>query len=237
MSALLVSLQLALWTTLILVPAGLLIGRWLAFHPVRGRAWIESLIMLPLVLPPTVIGYYLLVLLSPQSISGGFITQLLGQPLVFSFPGLVIASIIVNLPFAIQPIQLSFDTLPRQLREAAWVSGLSAWQTFWKVELPLTWQGILASSTLVFAHTLGEFGVVLMVGGNIEGSTRTLSIAIYDSVQSFDMHTAGIYSLALLVFSLLALAVVRTHTGNARHHQIKADRQTVSQAARQTARQ
>lgn len=225
MSALLVSLQLALWTTVILVPTGLLIGRWLAFNPVRGRAWIESLIMLPLVLPPTVIGYYLLVLLSPQSISGSFITHILGQPLVFSFPGLVIASIIVNLPFAIQPIQLSFDNLPPQLREAAWVSGLTSWKTFWHIELPLTWQGILASTTLVFAHTLGEFGVVLMVGGNIEGSTRTLSIAIYDSVQSFDMHTAGLYSLALLVFSMLALAVVRSNPTSSKHHQIKAVRE------------
>lgn len=225
MSALFVSLQLALWTTVILVPAGLIIGRWLAFNPIRGRAWIESLIMLPLVLPPTVIGYYLLVLLSPQSISGSFITHILGQPLVFSFPGLVIASIIVNLPFAIQPIQLSFDNLPPQLREAAWVSGLSPWKTFWHIELPLTWQGILASTTLVFAHTLGEFGVVLMVGGNIEGSTRTLSIAIYDSVQSFDMHTAGLYSLALLVFSLLALAIVRSNPVSSKHHQIKAVRQ------------
>lgn len=224
-SALYVSLQLALWTTVILVPLGLYIGRWLAFNPIRGRAWIESLIMLPLVLPPTVIGYYLLVMFSPQSISGSFITNILGQPLVFSFPGLVIASLIVNLPFAIQPIQLSFDNLPPQLREAAWVSGLSPWKTFWHIELPLTWQGILASSTLVFAHTLGEFGVVLMVGGNIEGSTRTLSIAIYDSVQSFDMHTAGIYSLALLVFSLLALAVVRSNPASSKHHQIKAIRE------------
>lgn len=167
--------------------------------------------MLPLVLPPTVIGYYLLVVFSPQSPSGQFMTQLLGHPLVFTFPGLVIASIIVNLPFAIQPIQLAFTNLPHSLREAAWVSGLSPLKTWWHVELPLTWPGILASSTLVFAHTLGEFGVVLMVGGNIQGSTRTLSIAIYDSVQSFDMRTAGLYSIALLVFSLLALAVVRSN--------------------------
>lgn len=222
MSALFVSFKLALWTTLIIVPVGLVIGRWLAFSRVRGKAWIESLIMLPLVLPPTVIGYYLLVVFSPQSISGSFISQLIGHPLVFTFPGLVIASIIVNLPFAIQPVQLAFDNLPQQLREAAWVSGLSPVRTFWHIELPLTWQGVLASTTLVFAHTLGEFGVVLMVGGNIEGSTRTLSIAIYDSVQSFDMRTAGLYSLALLVFSLLALAVVRSNPASARHHQMKA---------------
>ena len=107
-------------------------------------------------------------------------------------------------------MQLAFSNLPHQLREAAWVSGLSPIKSWWHVELPLTWHGVLASTTLVFAHTLGEFGVVLMMGGNIEGSTRTLSIAIYDSVQSFDMNTAGLYSLALLVFSLLALAFVRS---------------------------
>lgn len=209
MTALLVSFKLAAWTTLLLLPVGLIVGRWLAFSTHRSKPWIESLFMLPLVLPPTVVGYYLLITFSPQSISGSFITQLLGQPLVFTFPGLVIASIIVNLPFAIQPVQLAFTSLPHQLREAAWVSGLSPLKTWWHIELPLTWHGVLASATLVFAHTLGEFGVVLMVGGNIEGSTRTLSIAIYDSVQSFDMLTAGYYSLALLVFSLLALVVVR----------------------------
>ncbi len=216
MSALYVSFKLALWTTLILLPLGLVIGRWLAFTNVRGKVWIESLIMLPLVLPPTVVGYYLLVIFSPQSVSGSFITTIVGHPLVFTFPGLVIASIIVNLPFAVQPIQLAFNNLPDELREAAWVSGLSPVKTWWHIELPLTWQGILASATLVFAHTLGEFGVVLMVGGNIQGSTRTISIAIYDSVQSFDMTTAGLYSLALLVFSLIALAVVRS---NATKHQ------------------
>ena len=220
MTALYVSFKLAMWTTLILLPIGLIAGRWLASTQVRGKTWIESLLMLPLVLPPTVVGYYLLVLFSPQSISGEFITRLLGQPLVFTFPGLVIASVIVNLPFAIQPVQLAFNNLPYQLREAAWVSGLSPFKTWWHVELPLTWHGVLASITLVFAHTLGEFGVVLMVGGNIEGDTRTVSIAIYDSVQSFDMHTAGLYSLALLVVSLLALVVVRTgarHDSNGRN--------------------
>jgi len=222
MSALFVSFKLALWTTLLLIPVGLLTGRWLASTRVRGKAWIEAFVMLPLVLPPTVIGYYLLVVFSPQSVSGNVITQLLGQPLVFTFPGLVIASVIVNLPFAVQPLQVAFSNLPHELREAAWVSGLSPLETWWHIELPLIWQGLLASATLVFAHTLGEFGVVLMVGGNIEGSTRTLSIAIYDSVQSFDMHTAGLYSLALLVFSLLALAVVRSNTGERRGPRMKA---------------
>lgn len=210
MSALLVSFKLALWTMLLLVPIGLIVGRWLALSTMRHKVWLESLIMLPLILPPTVIGYYLLVLFSPQTVSGQFISSIVGQPLVFTFPGLVIASVVVNLPFAIQPIQLAFSHLPHELREASWVCGLSPLKAWWHIELPLTWQGVLASATLVFAHTLGEFGVVLMVGGNIDGSTRTISIAIYDSVQAFDMQTAGLYSLALLIFSLVALAVVRS---------------------------
>ena len=209
MSPFALSLKLALWTTLLLVPVGLLLGRWLARYRGALKPWLESVIFLPLVLPPTVIGYYLLRLLSPGTETGGFLAEIIGQPLVFTFPGLVIASLVVNLPFAIQPIQLAFGNLPEQLREAAWVSGLSASQTWWHIELPLTWQGIVASATLVFAHTLGEFGVVLLVGGNIEGSTRTVSIAIYDSVQSFDMQTASHYSLALLGLSLAALVIVR----------------------------
>lgn len=210
MNALFVSFKLALWTTVILIPIGLILGRWLAYSKMRGKVWVESLIMLPLVLPPTVIGFYLLVMFSPQSLTGGVITQLIGQPLVFTFPGLVVASVIVNLPFAVQPIQLAISNLPFELREASWVSGLSGFKTWWHIELPLTWQGVLVSATLVFAHTLGEFGVVLMVGGNIEGATRTISIAIYDSVQSFDMRSAGWYSITLVVVSLIALGAVRS---------------------------
>ena len=213
MSAFYVSFKLALWTTLLLIPIGLLLGRWLAYSNIRGKRWIESLVLLPLVLPPTVIGYYLLLLFSPQTLSGSLISELLGQSLVFSFPGLVIASLIVNLPFAVQPIQLAFSQLPSTLREAAWVSGLSPVKSWWHIELPLTWPSVLGSATLVFAHTLGEFGVVLMIGGNIEGHTRTVSIAIYDSVQSFDMKSAGLYSLALMLFSLIALVVVRSNAG------------------------
>ncbi len=209
MSPFLVSFKLALWTILLLLPIGLLLGRWLAFTQIRSKAWIEAILFLPLVLPPTVIGYYLLVLFSPESFTGAAALKLLGAPLVFTFPGLVIASVVVNIPFAVQPIQLAFSALPLEVREAAWVSGLSPLRTWWHIELPLTWQGMLASGTLVFAHTLGEFGVVLLVGGNIEGVTRTVSIAIYDSVQAFDMQTAGWYSISLLAFSLLALLVVR----------------------------
>ncbi len=209
MSPFFVSFKLALWTTLILLPVGMLLGRWLAFAQFKGKAWVESLILLPLVLPPTVIGYYLLLVFSPDSFSGNLVTQWFGQPLVFTFPGLVIASIVVNLPFAVQPMQLAYGSLPQEVREAAWVSGLSSSKTWWHIELPQIWQGILGSATLIFSHTLGEFGVVLLVGGNIEGRTRTVSIAIYDHVQAFDMLSAGWYSAALLVFSLAALMVVR----------------------------
>lgn len=214
MSPFIVSFKLALWTTLFLLPIGMLLGRWLAFARFKGKAWVESLILLPLVLPPTVIGYYLLLVFSPESFSGNLAMQWFGQPLVFTFPGLVIASVIVNLPFAVQPMQLAYSSLPQEVREAAWVSGLSSVETWWHIELPQIWQGILGSATLIFSHTLGEFGVVLLVGGNIEGSTRTVSIAIYDHVQAFDMQSAGWYSLALLILSLAALLVVRLNSQN-----------------------
>jgi len=212
MSPFLVSLKLALWTTLILLPLGMLAGRWLAFTRFRGKAFIESFVLLPLVLPPTVIGYYLLVALSPESMVGRFANQLFDQPLVFSFIGLVIASVIVNLPFAIQPMQLAYNSLSIEVRDAARVHGLGIFQTWRHIELPQIWQGLLGSATLIFSHTLGEFGVVLLVGGNIEGSTRTVSIAIYDHVQAFDMYNAGVYSLVLLVISMFALLIVRFNT-------------------------
>lgn len=209
MSPFWLSLKLAFWTTLLLVPIGLLIGRLLAYKKFTGKGWIEALVYLPLVLPPTVLGYYLLVSLSPTNAFGEVLASVLGAPLVFSFHALVLASLIVNLPFAVQPAQQAFAAIPQDTREAAWVSGLSAWQTFIRIELPQCWLGILCAATLTFAHTLGEFGVVLMVGGNIAGETRTLSIAIYDSVQAFDMKSAGIMTAGLLLFSIVALVIVR----------------------------
>jgi len=206
------SVQLAAVTTLILLPVGIIVGRWLAISEFRAKPWLESALLLPLVLPPTVIGYYLLVTFSPNAVVGKLWTSLFGTPLVFSFAGLVLASCLINLPFAVQPMQLANKQLPDNMREAAYVSGLSRWKTWWRIELPMTFSGVLTSAALVFAHTLGEFGVVLMVGGNIEGRTRTLSIAIYDSVQSFDMKTAGLYSLALVLFSMLALVALRYST-------------------------
>ena len=209
MSAFWLSMRVAAWTTLLLVPLGLALGRALAASRWRHRAWLEAALLLPLVLPPTVIGYYLLVALAPSSPVGAALAAVVGQPLVFSFPGLVLASVIVNLPFAVQPVQQAYAALPPDVREAAAVSGLSPPRAFLAVELPLVWTGVFGAAALVFAHTLGEFGVVLMVGGNIEGVTRTLSIAIYDDVQSFDMRAAGLASLALVAFSLVALAAVR----------------------------
>lgn len=209
MPAFWLSLKLAFWTTVLLVPIGLLIGRVLAYKKFVGKAWLEALVYLPLVLPPTVLGYYLLISLSPNNAFGSALASLLGAPLVFSFEALVLASLIVNLPFAVQPVQQAFTAIAQDTREAAWVSGLSPWRTFIRIELPQCWLGILCAATLTFAHTLGEFGVVLMVGGNIEGETRTLSIAIYDSVQAFDMQSAGIMTAGLLLFSLIALFVVR----------------------------
>lgn len=203
-----ISLWLAALTALALLPLGILLARWLAWTPWRGKPLVEALLMLPLLLPPTVIGFYLLLALGQGSLLGGWLAAHLNLRLVFSFEGLLLASVLVNLPFMVQPMQRAFAALPDSLREAAWVSGLSHWQTFWKIELPLAWPGLLAGVALTAAHTLGEFGVVLMVGGSIPGETRTLSVALYDRVQAFDMAGAHAMALALVVFSLLALALV-----------------------------
>ena len=207
-SALILSLQLAAATTLVLLPIGVILGRVLAFHDFRGKRWVEALITLPLVLPPTVLGYYLLIALGVASPLGQAWQALTGDTLVFSFSGLLIASVVFNLPFAIQPLQRAFEGVGPDLRQAAWVGGLSPLATFRKVELPLAWPGLLSAVVLTFTHTLGEFGVVLMVGGAIPGETRTIAISIYDRVQAFDTASAGIMSAFLLISSFLAVAVV-----------------------------
>jgi molybdate transport system permease protein len=178
--ALTLSLQLALSTLVVLLPAGLWLGRWLAYRRFAGKALIEALVVLPLVLPPTVLGYYLLVSLGGASPIGRWAQQVFGLQLSFNFLGLLLASLVFNIPFMVQPVQRAFEAIPRQLGEAAAVSGLSAWQTFWRIELPLAWPGVLSGLALTFAHTMGEFGVVLMVGGSIPGETRTLALSIYD---------------------------------------------------------
>jgi molybdate transport system permease protein len=203
-----VSLTLAVCSAALLLPLGVWLARWLAITPWRGRPVVEALLMLPLLLPPTVIGFYLLITLGQGSPVGGWLARALGLRLVFSFEGLLLASVLVNLPFMVQPLQRAFAAIPGSLREAAWVCGLSPWRAFWKIELPLAWPGLLAGVALTMAHTLGEFGVVLMVGGSIAGETKTLSIAIYDRVQAFDMPAAHVMALALVLASLGALALV-----------------------------
>ncbi len=183
---------------MVLIPVGIAVGYWLA-QAGSWKSWAEAALALPLVLPPTVLGYYFIVASAGQS--------LFGEPLVFSFTGLLVASIIINLPFAIQPIQRAYEAIPSEIKEAAKVSGLSTWQRFRLIELPLAWRGILSGGAMTFAHTLGEFGVVLMVGGAIPGETKTASIAIYDKVQTFDTAGAGALSLVLLLISLIAIAI------------------------------
>lgn len=206
-SALHVSLTLAVLTTVALLPVGLALARWLAVTAWAGRPVVEALLLLPLLLPPTVIGFYFLVVFGQGGAFGAWLAAS-GIRLVFTLEGLLLVSVLVNLPFMVQPIQRAFAAVPHSLREAAWVSGLSTWQTFWRIELPLAWPGLLAGMALTVAHTLGEFGVVLMVGGNIEGETRTLSVSLYDKVQGMDLQSAHVMALALVGVSLLALSLV-----------------------------
>lgn len=206
-TALWLSLRLAGWTVLVLLPLSILLGRLLAYRRFRGKGLAEALIMLPLVMPPTVFGFYLLVAFGANSPVGGIWQSLVGRQLVFSFEGLVLASVVLNLPFAIQPAQRGFEAIPTEVREAAQCCGLSPLRSLWKVELPLAWPGLLTAMVLTFAHTLGEFGVVLMVGGSIPGETKTIAIAIYDRVQAFDDQSAAIMSAVLLAISLATISL------------------------------
>ncbi|OED41749.1 molybdenum ABC transporter permease subunit [Chromatiales bacterium (ex Bugula neritina AB1)] len=210
------SLKLSFWTLALLLPVSLLLSRWLAWNQFRGQSVVQALLALPLVLPPTVLGFYLLTVFAADSSFGGTYASLFGSSLAFSFEGLLIASVIFNIPFAVQPMQRAFEAISRDVRDAAACCGLSRWQQFCSIELPLVWPGVLGAAVLVFAHTIGEFGVVLMVGGNIPGETRTIAIAIYDSVQSFDNNAAAIMSALLLVISLGAIALVFALSGNKR---------------------
>jgi molybdate transport system permease protein len=206
-TAVILSLKLALATQLVLLPPAIFCARWLALTTFRGKAWIEGVLALPLVLPPTVIGYYLLVAMGGNSPLGRWFEALSGQTLAFSFTGLVVASALINIPFAVQPAQRAFEAISLEIHESAKCCGLTFWQTFRRIELPLAWPGILSAAVMTFAHTLGEFGVVLMVGGNIPGETQTVAISIYDRVQSFDFSTAGAMSLLLLGISLVTIAI------------------------------
>ncbi len=205
-TALFLSLKLAGWTVAILLPVAVLAGRWLAYRQFRGKGLVEATVMLPLVLPPTVFGFYLLLALGRNSPVGAFWQEAFGHQLVFTFEGLLLASVIFNLPFAIQPTQRGFEAVPVEVREAAACCGMSPWRSLWKIDLPLAWPGLMTAMVLTFAHTLGEFGIVLMVGGSIPGETKTIAISIYDRVQGFDMKGAGIMSATLVVISLFTIA-------------------------------
>ncbi|MDS1270123.1 molybdate ABC transporter permease subunit [Lipingzhangella sp. LS1_29] len=201
------SLRLAGATTLILLLVAPMLAGWLAFSRRRWTVVVEAVVALPLVLPPTVLGFYLLVALGTQSPVGQWWAETTGRPLAFTFTGLLIASVLHSLPFAVQPLLAAFASVDRRLVEASTVLGRGWWSTLLRVVLPLSRHGVVTAAVLTFAHTIGEFGVVLMVGGNIPGETRTVAISIYDSVQAFDYATAGRTSLVLLVFSLLVLVV------------------------------
>ncbi|WP_086463960.1 molybdate ABC transporter permease subunit [Oceanibaculum nanhaiense] len=206
-TALWLSLRLAAITVLFLLPIGIALGRLLAYRDFAGKGLVEALVALPLVLPPTVFGYYLLVAFGAASPLGQLWESLFGSQLVFTFEGLLVASIIFNLPFAIQPMQRGFEAIPPEVREAAACCGMTPWQALSRVELPLAWPGILTAMVLSFAHTLGEFGIVLMVGGSIPGETKTIAISIYDRVQAFDDAAAGQMSAMLLALSLVVIAL------------------------------
>lgn len=207
-TALRISVELGLWTVLLVLPLGIILGRFLAYRRFPGHFFAEAVITLPLVLPPTVIGYYLLTAFGRGTWVGNAWEALFGQPLVFSFEGLVVASIIANLPFAVQPMQRAFEAIPVDVREAASCCGMSPLRSLARVELPLAWPGIVTAIVLTFAHTLGEFGVILMVGGNIPGETMTMSIAIYDRVQAFDSASAGKMAALLLAISFVSIATI-----------------------------
>jgi molybdate transport system permease protein len=204
------SVELALWTLGILLPCAVWLGRALAYRRFPGRGFVEAAVALPLVLPPTVVGFYLLAAFGGLSPLGQAWERLFGHGLAFSFEGLLFASVIVNLPFAVQPVQNAFAAVPQRVREAGAVSGMPPWKVLMRVELPLAWPGLVTAAVLTFAHTLGEFGVVLMVGGSIPGETRTIAIAIYDRVQAFDDRGAGIMAAVLLAVSIAALGLTNT---------------------------
>lgn len=206
--ALWLTLRLALITTALLLVIGLPLAWWIASGRGAGRAVVQAVVALPLVLPPTVLGFYLLVALGPLTAPGRLIIRLLGHPLAFSFSGLVVGSVIYSLPFAVQPLVAGFRAIDPGLLEVAATLGASPGRVFRTIVLPLTRPSLVTSAVLTFTHTVGEFGVVLMLGGNIPGATKTLSIALYDQVQDFDYASANRTAAVLLAFSLLTLIAI-----------------------------
>jgi molybdate transport system permease protein len=208
MEALLLSIRLALCVSTILFLIGVPLAYWLAYSRWRGKFLVESMVALPLVLPPTVLGFYMLLAMGPRGPLGRFWQAAFGHGLAFTFAGLVLASVLYSLPFAVQPLVAAFGGVDRKLLDASAVLGAGALRTFWRVILPMSVPGVVTALVLSFAHTLGEFGVVLMVGGNLAGVTRTVSIDIYDHVQSLEYAAANRLAFVLLAFSFVVLSVV-----------------------------
>lgn len=204
-TAIRLTLELAVLTAVILLVVGLPIAYWITYSRRRWKFLVESVVALPLVLPPTVLGFYILVAIGPHSPLGRWYAELVGHPLPFTFEGLLFASVLYSLPFAVQPFSSGFEQVDRRLIEMSWTLGVSKLATFIKLIIPLSTAGIVTGFVLSFAHTLGEFGVVLMVGGNIEGVTRTVSIEIYDDVQSLNYAVAAKTAALLLGISYLVL--------------------------------
>lgn len=206
--ALLLTIKLAAVSTVILIILGTPLAWWLANTRNKFKPVIEAIVALPIVLPPTVLGFYLLLLLNPQSAFGSWWFELTGQTLTFSFSGLVIASVIYSLPFVVQPIHSAFESVGRDLMEAAYTLGAKPLDAFFSIAVPLAKRGFLTGIVLGFAHTLGEFGVVLMVGGNIPGETRVVSIAIYDHVEALEYAQAHVLAAILLAFAFATMLMM-----------------------------
>ena len=200
--------QLALIVTAVLFVISVPLGNWLASSKSKIKPVIEALVSMPLVLPPTVLGFYLLVAFGQNSHLGQFLNEVLGLQLIFSFEGLIVASVIYSLPFMVQPIQSGLSHLPQNLRETSYLMGKSKWETLRKVELPNIKPALLTGLVLTFAHTIGEFGVVMMIGGNIPSETKVASIAIYDEVESLNYDTANQYAIFLIIITFIILLTV-----------------------------
>ena len=207
-TAIWLSIRLATATAIVLLVIGVPIAWWLSVTKWRLKFLVEAVVALPLVLPPTVLGFYVLVALGPRGPVGSAFAAVTGGTLAFSFTGLLMASVLYSLPFAVQPFAAAFGAVDLRLSEASWTLGLSRAATFARVVLPLAWPGVLAGLVLSFAHTLGEFGVVLMVGGSLPGETKTIAIAIYDQAQAFNDSAAASMSALLLALSFVAVMLV-----------------------------
>jgi molybdate transport system permease protein len=206
--ALWLTLRLAVGTTAILLVVALPLAWWIAAGHGVGRALVQAVVALPLVLPPTVLGFYLLILLGPLSAPGRILIRMLGHPLAFSFSGLLVGSVLYSLPFAVQPLVAGFSAVDSGYVEAAAGLGATPAKVFFTVVLPMARLSVLTSAVLAFTHTVGEFGVVLMLGGNIPGATRTLSISLYDLVQDSNYDAANRTALLLILFAIAALLVI-----------------------------